>query len=93
MSDRYIVTHSKYLENLHPGDHVLADRGFTVREELMKRGAELVLLPENKGTAQFSSNDVVKTKRVANVRIHLERVIQCLKLFLILSSVIPVTST
>ena len=90
-SDRYIVTHSKFLENLHSGDQVLADRGFSVREELMMRGAELVLPPVTKGKAQFSSNDVVKTKRVANVRIHVERVIQRLKLFRILSSVIPIS--
>lgn len=90
-SDRHIVINSSFLAALHPGDKILADRGFTVREEIMMKGAELIIPPACKGKAQMSSNDVAKTKRVANTRIHVERVIQRLKHFKILSQTIPVT--
>jgi hypothetical protein len=39
----------------------------------------------------MSSKDVQKTEKVANVRIHVERVIQRLKQFKLLSQTVPVT--
>ena len=91
-SDRHIVSASGFLQHLYPGDQVLADRGFTVEEEILMAGAELVMPPAAKGKAQMTSKDIAKTKRVANVRIHVERVIQKLKTFSILSKVIPIAS-
>ena len=38
------------------------------------------------------SNDIAETKKIANVRIHIERVIQRLKTFKILSHVLPISS-
>lgn len=90
-SDRHIVVKSDFLSYIIPGDQVLADRGFTVREELMIRGAELVMPPAAKGKAQMTAADVAKTKKIANVRIHVERVIQRIKKFRILSQVIPIS--
>lgn len=91
-SDRHIVATSGFLSHLNPGDQVLADRGFPIREELMMRGAELVLPPAGKGKTQMTSADIAKTKKIANVRIHVERVIQKLKTFQILSHVIPIST-
>lgn len=91
-SDRLIVSSSGFLQHLHPGDQVLADRGFTVQEEILMAGAELVMPPAAKGKSQMTSADVNKTKKVANVRIHVERVIQKLKTFQILSKVVPISS-
>ena len=91
-SNRHIVSASGFLQHLHPGDQVLADCGFTVEEEILMAGAELVMPPAAKGKAQMTSKDIAKTKRVANVRIHVERVIQKLKTFSILSKVIPIAS-
>lgn len=90
-SDRHIVRSSGFLSHLNPQDQVLADRGFTVREELMMRGAELVLPPAGKGKAQMTPADVAKTKKVANVRIHVERVIQRIKTFRLISQVLPIS--
>lgn len=90
-SDRHIVVKSSFLSYLIPGDQVLADRGFTVREELMIRGAELVMPPAAKGKSQMTTADVRKTKKIANVRIHVERVIQRIKQFRMLSQVIPIS--
>ena len=90
-SDRHIVTKSSFLSYINPGEQVLADRGFTVREELLVRGAELVMPPAAKGKSQMTSSDIAKTKKIANARIHVERVIQRLKKFRFLSQVIPIT--
>lgn len=90
-SDRHIVRHSNFLDYIEPRDQILADRGFTVREELLVRGAELVIPPACKGKAQMTSKDVKQTKKIANVRIHVERVIQRIKTFHILANVYPIS--
>ena len=57
----------------------MADRGFLIREEVMMRRAELIISPAAKGALQVSIGDLKATKEVANLRIHVERAIQCLK--------------
>ena len=90
-SDRHIVVNSGFLNYILPYDQVLADRGFPIREEMLVKQAELVLPPAAKGTTQMASADVRKTKTVANVRIHVERVIRRLKHFRILSQTVPIS--
>ena len=89
-SDRHIVRNSNFLRYIDPKDQAFADRGFTIRE-LILRGAELVLPPASKGKAQLTSTEVAATKKVVNVRIHVERVIQRVKNFHILCNVLPIT--
>lgn len=90
-SDRVVVTASRFLDFIEPGDQVLADRGFPLREILLTKNAELILPPAAKGTSQMTNAQVKKTKTVANVRIHVERVIRRMKHFNILSQVFPIT--
>lgn len=90
-SDRHVVTHTRFLDHIVPGDQVLADRGFQLKELLLVKQAELTVPPANKGKAQMSTDQVKETKKVANVRIHVERVIRRLKQFRILSQVMPIT--
>ena len=82
------VTSSRFLDYIDPRDHVLADRGFPVCEELLVKQVELGLPPARKGVSQMTSYKVEQTKKVANVRIHVERVIHRLKHFRYLSPVI-----
>lgn len=89
-SDQHIVRSCGFLDYIDPHDQVLADRGFPIREELLVKQAELVLPPAAKGKSQMTSEDIRKTKRVANVRIHVERVIRRLKTFKYLNQVIPI---
>ena len=84
------VTHSRFLDYIDPRDRVLADRGFPVCEELLVKQVELGLPPARKGFSQTTSYKVEQTKKVANVRIHVERVIHRLKHFRYLSQVIPI---
>lgn len=75
---------------LVPGDLVLADRGFTVHEEVWFRQAELNIPAFTKGKNQLDPVDVEKTRRIANVCIHVERVIGVLiQKYTILQSTLP----
>lgn len=91
-SDRHIVLNSGFINHLNPGDTILADRGFPSVKINIKidSGADLVNPPANKGKSQMTKDDIVKTKQIANVRIHVERVIRRLKHFRILTNIIPI---
>jgi len=90
-TDRYIVQHSGILDLIEPYDLVLADRGFTIREDLLFRHADLEIPPPSSGLTQMSRMNVLKTKKVANTRIHVERAINRIKWFKILSGVLHVS--
>ena len=74
-SDKYIVENSGYLKYINPGDFVLADRGFDVADSLALFGATLAIPAFTRGQNQLSAADVETTRRLANVRIHVERII------------------
>lgn len=90
-TDRYIVQNSGFLDLIEAYDLVLADRGFTIREDLMFRQAYLEIPPPSSGLDQMSTQNVLKTKKIANARIHVERAINRIKWFKILSTTLPVT--
>ena len=75
VSDKHITEDCGYLYKLQQGDVVLADRGFNVQESVAYRGATLNIPAFTKGKAQLPAADVEQTRKVANVRIHVERVI------------------
>ena len=53
-SDKYITEHSGYLNNLLPGDVVLADHGFDVADSVGLMGASLDIPDFTKGCEQMS---------------------------------------
>ena len=57
----------------------MADRGFTIQECVAFKRAELVIPAFTKGKAQLDPIDVERTRGIANVRIHVERVIGLLR--------------
>ena len=73
-----------------PGDLVLADRGFTIKDVMIQRQATIDIPPSSSGVDQMSRADVKKTKHIASKRIHVERAIGRLKYFKILKHVLPV---
>lgn len=85
-SDRVITQRSGYLDKLEHGDQVLADRGFLIAEELASRNASLIIPAFTRGKSQLSAREVEQTRKIAHVRIHVERAIEQLKNFQILSS-------
>ena len=66
---------------IDPGDVIFADRGFIVKEDLLVRGAKLEIPPPSKGIEQQTPDNVAKTQKIANARIHVEQTIGRLKLF------------
>ena len=74
VSDKYIVENSGYLLYLLPGD-VLADRGFNVEDSVALQGATLDIPAFTRGGDQLPPGDIEATRKLANVRIHVERII------------------
>ena len=75
MSDKHIVENSGYLRHILPGDIILTDRGFDIADTIALRQATLNIPAFTRGCDQLPAKDVEDTRKLANVRIHLERVI------------------
>ncbi|XP_077535621.1 uncharacterized protein LOC144147377 [Haemaphysalis longicornis] len=89
-SDRKVTESCGILDNLLPGDSVLADRGFTIGDAVGLHCAKLEVPAFTRGKPQLSAWEVERTRKLANVRIHVERVIGVLRQkYAILSSTIP----
>ena len=91
-SDKYLTENCScgFLEFLVPGDMVMADRGFTIYDSVGLKQAKLSIPAFTKGKPQLDPVDVERTRGIANVRIHVERVIGLLRRkYTILQSTLP----
>lgn len=75
VSDKHLTENCGLLNYLIPGDTILADRGFDIKESVGLYCATIQLPSFTKGKKQLSGIEVEQTRRIANVRIHVERVI------------------
>ena len=91
VSDKEITVKSGFLDWIEHGDQILADRGFTVAEEIATVGGILEIPAFTKGKNQLSKNEVDRSRQIANVRIHIERVIGRMRKFEILNSRIKIS--
>ena len=74
-----------------PGDIVLADRGFDITESVGMMQAKLHIPAFTKGKSQLSAMEITETRTIANVRIHVERVIGNVRQkYSILQSTLPI---
>ena len=89
-SDRKITLSDGFVDNLVAGDLVLADQGFTINDVLVQKQVSLDIPPASSGVTQMTKQNVMKTKRIASKRIHVERAIGRLKRFKILKQILPV---
>ena len=93
-SDKFITEHSNFLPNILPGDVVLADRGFLVKESVERCQAELKIPAFTRGKVQLDPVDIENTRSLASLRIHIERVIGVLRQkYTILQNTVPITFT
>ncbi|XP_065902324.1 uncharacterized protein [Dysidea avara] len=77
VSDKHLTENSGILRKLLPGNIVLADRGFDISESV--------------GKDQLSAVEIEETRTIANVRIHVERVIGMVRQkYSILHDTIPI---
>lgn len=74
-SDKHVTENSGLLELLAPDDLILADRGFNVQESVGLKCAKVVTPSYTRGKLQLSAVEVETTRKLAHVRIHVERVI------------------
>ena len=90
ISDKAITEKSGVLELLEAGDNVMADRGFDIGDVLEARGITLNIPPFLGERDQLSSREVEETRRIASLRIHVERAIGRMKNYRILHSPFPI---
>lgn len=91
-SDKQIVENSDFLNYILPGDVVLADRGFLIKDILGVLQAKLIIPAFTKGKNQLHPLDIEMTRNIAHVRIHVERIIGMLKnKFSIFKDTIPIS--
>lgn len=95
ISDRQIVLKSgilEYLDSVPPRKNVMADRGFNIQDLLVKKDLLLNIPPFKGSRASLTKEEVIRTQKIATVRIHIERCIGRVKrLFRLLDRVIPLT--
>ena len=68
------------------GDSVMADRGFLI-EDILPPGNTMNAPPLLNKTGQLTDNERTRTRRIASVRIHVERAIERIKNYQVLHNV------
>ena len=86
ISDRELTQKSGLLDLLEPGDSVMADKGFTIAD-LTERCGVTLNIPPMKHDDQFTERELLTTRRIASLRIHVERAIGKIKNFKILNDI------
>lgn len=94
-SDRHI-TEKEFVEKIEPGDAVMVDRGFNIADLLLERKAKLHIPPftrKGNGNNQkiLNQSEIAKTREVASLRIHVERAIERMKNYKILSQALDIS--
>ena len=93
ISDKELTRQSGFLDLLESGDSVMADRGFDIEDDLILRGVHLNIPPFLRGKKQLSEKEVVATRRIASLRIHVERAMERIKNYHIFDRSLPVLLT
>jgi len=93
ISDIELTKASGYLTTLQdkPGISIMADRGFTIKDMLKELNIELNLPPFMKGRKQLPAEEVQEGRKIASLRIHVERAIGRIKTFSILKETIHIS--
>lgn len=91
VSDKNLTEHSTLLRKLLPGDIVLADRGFDIADSVGFCQARLHFPEFTKGKKQLSAAKTEMTRKIENVRIHVERLIGLVRRkYTILKGTLPI---
>lgn len=90
-SDRELTISSGLIDLLDENDSVMADKGFTIRDVLLKKNCQLNIPPFRGSAPQFSTDEIFDTQEIATLRIHVKRSIGRIKRFHIFDGVMPLT--
>ena len=74
---------------LEPGDDVMADKGFLIQDTFAPIGVRLNIPPLLHSSSQMAPEDVVVTKKIVQLRVHVERAIGRIKEYHILQNILP----
>ena len=93
ISDIKLTTISGLVDKLNGKSNisVMADRGFTIRDQLKTIGVDLNIPPFIEGRGQLPASEVLEGRKIASVRIHIERVIGRIKNYSILKGTLPIS--
>ena len=91
ISDKDITKQSGILELLKKGDDCMADKGFNIKDLLEPIGVTLNIPPFLSDKAQFNEEKVENTQSIASVRIHVERATSRIKMYKIITNVVPLS--
>jgi hypothetical protein len=91
ISDKEIFVQSQLAQLLVPGDMVMADRGFIIKDHLFDHGISLNIPPFLMGRDRLTPQEEVQAKRTARVRIHVERAIERVRKYKILQHLLPLS--
>jgi len=90
VSDKAITKESGILSHLLSGDVVLADRGFNIL--VAEYRAQAMLQAFTRGKSQLSAKEVLNSRELARVRLHVERSIGMVKQkYTILEGILPIS--
>ena len=78
ISDKKLVIESGLLRLLESGDSIMADRGFMI-DDILPPGVQLNIPPMLNETGQLTGDERTTTRRIASLRIHVERAIERIK--------------
>ena len=77
-SDRFTIEHSGILDNLIPGQRLLADKGYTARDLFAQKRCFLTI-PSFLTGGKFNAKEAMESRLIASVRIRVENAIRRLK--------------
>ena len=89
-TDIFITEDCGIASKLSPGDQVMADRGFKIKDLLAYNQCTLTIPPSTISSMQMSQGDVKKTCKIANVRIFVEKAIRRIKEYRLLKIELPI---
>ena len=93
ISDKELTRRCGILELLEEGDSVMADRGFDIEDDLVLLGVHINIPPFLRVKQQLSQEELISTRRIASLRIHVERAMERIKNFHIFDRSIPTSLT
>lgn len=84
ISDRQTVERSNLLNMCEPGDSILADRGYNIQDMFIGKDITLNIPTFLKGKGQLPNLKLLKDRKLASQRVHIERLIGLMKTYKIL---------
>lgn len=76
VSDKELTQRSGLIEKLQAGYVIMAGRGFIIMEMLAIKGVKVNVPPFMNQTGQFEYSELLETRRIETLRIHVERAME-----------------